>query len=130
MGWRLAAIRDYAFFGPLFDWMIERRDFPPEHLVRFVTYPFMHWGFTHMLLVLVFLLALGKMVGEIFGTAAFLAVFFGSAIVGALAFALLTDVPIRWSADIPAVYGLIGAYTFILWVRLGRWARRSTRPSR
>ncbi len=120
VGWRLNAIRDYAFFGPLFELMVERREFPPAEMARFVTYPFIHFGFTHMLLVLVFLLALGKMVGEIFGTAAFLAVFFGSAIVGALVFTVLTDVNTPLLGGYPAVYGLIGAYTFILWVRLGQ----------
>jgi rhomboid protease GluP len=120
VGWRLNAIRDFAFFGPLFELMVERREFPLSEMARFVTYPFVHFGFTHMLLVLVFLLALGKMVGEVFGAAAFLAVFFGSAIVGALVFTWLTDVNTPLLGGYPAVYGLIGAYTFILWVRLGQ----------
>ncbi|NNF72696.1 MAG: rhomboid family intramembrane serine protease [Rhodobacteraceae bacterium] len=120
VGWRLSAMQDYAFFGPVFDLMLELGRFPPEHLMRFVTYPFVHVGFTHMLMVMVFLLALGKMAGEVLGAISVLVLFFSSAIVGALVFALATDDPSPLLGGYPAVYGLIGAYTFILWVRLGQ----------
>ncbi len=118
VGWRLAAMREYAFSGAILDWMIETGRYPPEHLKRFVTYPFIHVSFTHTAFVLVFLLALGKMVGEVFGTLAFLLVFFLSAIVGALAYGLLLDDPSPVVGGYPAVYGLIGSYTFMLWISL------------
>ena len=120
VGWRQAALQDYAFFGEILDVMIARGSWPPEHVMRLFTYPFVHYGFTHALFVLVFLLALGKMVGEVLGTFAVLAVFFGSAVAGALAYALLLDDPMPLAGGFPAVYGLIGAFTFILWVNLGR----------
>jgi membrane associated rhomboid family serine protease len=120
IGWRQGALEQYAFFGAVLDWMIERGSWPPEHLMRFATYPFVHFGFTHALFVIVFLLALGKLVVETMGTLAFLAVFFGSAVAGALAFGLLLDDPVPLAGGFPAVYGLIGAYTWILWVSLGR----------
>jgi membrane associated rhomboid family serine protease len=120
VGWRLGAIRDFAFYIPIFDLMVDRGDWPMSEVRRFVTYPFIHYGFTHMLLVLVFLLALGKMVGEIFSAWAVVVIFFGSAIIGALVFAAFADVRTPLVGGYPAVYGLIGAYTFILWVRLGR----------
>lgn len=118
VGWRLEAVQDYAFSGAVFDWMIETGRLPGEHLIRFVSYPFVHFSFTHTLMVLVFLLALGKMVGELFGTAAFLLVFFLSAVVGALAYAVILDDPMPLVGGYPAVYGLIGCYTFMLWVSL------------
>lgn len=118
VGWRLAAMREYAFSGSILDWMIETGRYPLEHLKRFVTYPFIHVSFTHAAFVLVFLLALGKMVGEVFGTLAFLLVFFLSAIVGALAYGLLLNDPSPVVGGYPAVYGLIGSYTFMLWVSL------------
>lgn len=120
VGWRLDALRDYAFFGPVLDAMIEVNRWPIAEVSRFVTYPFVHYGFTHMLMVMVFLLALGKMVGEVFSAGAVLLVFFASAIVGALAFTFLTEDPTPLAGGYPAVYGLIGAFTFILWVRLGQ----------
>ncbi|MEL6517458.1 MAG: rhomboid family intramembrane serine protease [Pseudomonadota bacterium] len=119
VGWRLMALQEYAFFGPVFDLMLEAWQWPLEHVARFVTYPFVHVGFTHMIMVLVFLLALGKMVGEVFSSLAVFVIFFASAILGALIFALVTDDPSPLAGGYPAVYGLIGAFTFIMWVRIG-----------
>jgi membrane associated rhomboid family serine protease len=59
------------------------------------------------------------MVGEGFSAFAFLVVYFGSAIVGALAYWLVWDTNVALFGGYPAVYGLIGAYTFILWAELG-----------
>lgn len=118
VGWRLTAIRDFGFSGEVLDWMLSIGRFPPEHLVRFVTYPFVHYGVTHAVFVVVFILALGKMVGEIFRGWAVLVVFFGSALAGALAYWFLLDDPTPLVGGYPAVYGLIGAFTFLLWVRL------------
>ncbi len=118
VGWRLEAIRTYAFSGPVLDWMIQTGRWPAEHVMRFVTYPFIHVSFTHALMVDVFLLALGKMVGEVFGTLAVLLVFFLSAIVGALAYGFLSGSSVPLIGGYPAVYGLIGSYTFMLWLSL------------
>lgn len=118
VGWRLAAFQDYAFSGQVFDWMLATGRFPPEHLLRFFTYPFLHAGPTHAIFVIVFILALGKMVGEIFRPWAVLLVFFGSAVVGAVAYGALLDDPVPLIGGFPAVYGLIGAFTFLMWVRL------------
>ena len=118
VGWRLEAFQDYAFSAPLLEWMMETGRWSVENLKRFVTYPFVHYSFTHAIMVLVFLLALGKMVGEVFGTIAFLIVFFLSAIVGALAYTFLMNDPMPLVGGYPAVYGLIGSYTFLLWLSL------------
>ena len=117
--WRIMALQRFAFSGELFDWMRETGRWPPEHVMRFVTYPFVHAAFTQMIFVVVFVLALGKMVGEVLSQAAVLAIFFASAIVGALAYALLLDDPRPLVGGFPAAYGLIGGYTFILWVGYG-----------
>ncbi|MCO8145240.1 rhomboid family intramembrane serine protease [Rhodovulum tesquicola] len=118
VGWRLEAFQDYAFSGQVFDWMLAEGRYPPQHLMRFVTYPFVHGGVTHAVFVVVFILALGKMVAEVFRPWAVLAVFFGSAIMGAVAYGLLLNDPAPLVGGFPAVYGLIGAFTFLLWVRL------------
>ncbi len=118
IGWRLELFRSFAFSGPILDWMIDNRNWPLEHLKRFVTYPFIHFSFTHAAMVLVFLLALGKMVGEVFGTLAVLVVFFLSAFVGALAYGLILDEQAPLIGGYPAVYGLIGTYTFMMWQSL------------
>lgn len=120
VGWRTTAIQDYGFSDAAFEWMLDNRVFPAEFMIRFLTYPFVHWNFTHALFALVFLLALGKFVGEVFRPWALVAVFFGASIGGAAAFALLTETPLALVGAYPAVYGLIGAFTFILWTRLGQ----------
>jgi membrane associated rhomboid family serine protease len=118
VGWRLAAIQSYAFSGDIFDWMLANGIWPAEHLLRFVSYPFVHAGFTHALFAGVILLAMGKMTAEKFGQAAMLIVFFASGIGGALVYALLLDDPVPLMGAFPSVYGLIGAFTYMLWKSL------------
>ena len=118
VGWRLAAVQRYAFSGEIVHWMWETGRWPAEHLIRFVTYPFIHGSFTQMLFAAVMLLAMGKMVTEGFSPVAMLAVFFLSAIIGALAYTLLTDGAMPLIGAFPSVYGLIGAFTWLLWRKL------------
>jgi len=118
VGWRLEALKAYSFSPAIFDWMVQHNNWPLEEVRRFFTYPFVHYSFTQAAMVIVFLLALGKMVGEVFGTLAVLIIFFASAIVGALAYTLLLNEPQALVGGYPAVYGLIGSYTFMLWVSL------------
>ena len=115
VGWRLEAIEQFGFFAPVLEWMASTGRWNAPDLARFLTYPFLHWGFTHMLMSLVFLLALGKMVGEVMGSRAVFIIFFGSALFGAAIYALLTEAQNPLIGAYPAVYGLIGAYSFILW---------------
>ena len=118
VGWRLAAVQDFAVIGGVFDQMWALNVWPAEHLLRLVAYPFVHASFTHALFVIVFVLALGKMVGEVVSWFAVLVVFFGSAVAGALVYAWALDDPIPLIGGFPAAYGLIGAFTFLLWARL------------
>lgn len=118
IGWRLQAIQDFSFYAPLISWLIETGNWSVEHLRRFVTYPFIHTGFTHAAFVIVFLLALGKLVGEVFGNIAVLVIFFACGIFGALIYAGLVGDDRPLIGGFPSVYGLIGAYTFVLWARL------------
>lgn len=118
VGWRLEAIQKYAFSDPVFDWMVENRRWPADQLMRFVTYTFVHASFSHALFVGVFLLAMGKMVGEVFGNLAMLVIFVLSGVGGALAYALLLNDPVPLLGGFPSVYGLIGAFTYMLWRQL------------
>ena len=118
IGWRLDAVQSYAFSAEIFAWMWETGQWPAEHLIRFVSYPFVHVAFTQTLFVCVFVLAMGKMVGELFGDAAMVLIFVMSGIGGALGYALLTQSPVPLVGGFPAVYGLIGAFTYILWRQL------------
>lgn len=118
-GWRLDAFNQFGFAPEILRQMVDRWQWPPEHVLRFVTYPFVHLNFTHALFVAVFTLALGKMVAEVFRPWAVLAVFFTSAIVASLIYTLI-GMDVWLIGGYPSAYGLIGAFTFVLWTRLGQ----------
>ncbi|RUS63380.1 rhomboid family intramembrane serine protease [Pseudorhodobacter sp. E13] len=118
VGWRLDAMQRFAFAPDFMREMIANGYYPPEHLMRLISYPLVHGNFTHALFVVVFLLALGKMVGEVFRAWAVLVVFFGAALAGALAYTALPMIHTALLGGYPAVYGLIGAFTFLLWTNL------------
>lgn len=116
VGWRLEWITQFGFFDAVWTWMLESGRFPGEHMLRFVSYLFIHGGFGHTLFAVVFILAIGKMVAEAFSPLAFVAVFLLSGIAGALAYAVFLDTNIPLIGAFPGVYGLIGALTFMLWM--------------
>jgi membrane associated rhomboid family serine protease len=119
VGWRLAAIERYGFSGDVFDWMMSNGRWLPEHLLRFVTYPFVHTSFTGTLFAVVFLLALGKLVGETLGQLAVIVLFVGGGVFGALVYALVLNDPAWLVGGFPSTYGLIGGYSFVMWHTLG-----------
>ncbi|MEM8690732.1 MAG: rhomboid family intramembrane serine protease [Pseudomonadota bacterium] len=117
VGWRLAAVNDYGFSGQAFDWMVGNLRLDGGYLVRLLTYPFVQGGFTQALFASVILLAMGKLVGEVMGQRVVLILFVLCGVFGAIVFGLLTDQAWLIGA-FPCVYGLIGAYTFLLWQNL------------
>ena len=119
IGWRIAAIQDYGISPLVLDVIITRSDYAFDLIRRFVTYPFVHGDFTHALFCMALLLALGKFVGDAFGSVKTFVVFIGSAIFGALVFSLLASDTSALFGGYPPVFGLIGAYTYLLWLRLG-----------
>jgi membrane associated rhomboid family serine protease len=117
-GWRLEAVQRLAFSPEYLRRMWEAGQWPMDGLVRLVSYTVIHTSFIHFIFVLVFLLALGKFVGEVYRWWAVLAVVLVSAAVGAVVYAALPFTENALIGGYPAVYGLIGAFTFMLWVRL------------
>ena len=89
IGWRVQALERFVFAPDVMRAMIEQGQYPLNHLIRLVTYPFVHASTTHALFVIVILLALGKMVGEAFRWWAVVVVFLGAAVAGAFAFMLV-----------------------------------------
>lgn len=127
IGWRLEALRDYAFSGEIVRWMWETGRFPADHLMRFLSYPFVNASFTQALIACVFLLALGKLVAEAFGSWAFLAIFVVSGVGGALVYALVIPGPAYLTGAFPPAYGLIGAFTWLLWTKLAQVGANQSR---
>ncbi len=119
VGWRIAAFEDYAYSSVIWDYMITRDDYGFDILKRFVTYTFVNATFTSALFAAAFTLAIGKFVGDIFGNIATLIVFLVSTIFGALVFGIVVSDGQPLYGSFTPVYGLIGAYTYVIWVRLG-----------
>ena len=122
IGLRGEAINRTAFVPEVLHRMVAVGEADWSHAYRLLAYPFVHLSLTHGLFVIVFTLALGNMVAAQFRPPALLGLFFGSAIGGALAY---TAFAAFWPGRIeplvggyPAVYGLVGAFTFLLWTRL------------
>lgn len=118
VGWRMDAMEQLAYSPDLMRYMAETGQYPWQGLIRLIGYPLVHASFSHALMALVLLLALGKMVGEVFRPWAVLAVFFGAAVAGALAYTVVPGARALLIGAYPPVYGLIGAFTFLLWVNL------------
>ena len=108
---------------------------PGAQLYRLLSYPFVHYSFTHAVFVTVFLLALGNMVARQIRPLAVLCIFFGATIAGAAVYtlgaALLPTAGFGLLVGgYPGVYGLLGAFTFLLWTRLGQETRTGCARSR
>ncbi|MDR9392732.1 rhomboid family intramembrane serine protease [Roseovarius sp. SYSU LYC5161] len=127
VGWRNAAIQSYAVNSDIIGWMFQNGVFPGEHMVRFVSYAFVHGTFTHALFAGVLLLALGKFVGEVFSQAAVLALFLLSGVAGAVVFGLVGPAQPWLIGAFPGVYGLIGGFTYLMWLKLGQMGAQQYR---
>ncbi|MCB2135590.1 MAG: rhomboid family intramembrane serine protease [Rhodobacteraceae bacterium] len=119
VGWRSDALQRFALSPEMLDQMLTTGQFNADYAMRFVTYPVVHGNLTHALMAAVFILALGKFVGEVYRAWAVLAVFFGAVIVGGVAYSLVPGLRFPLYGAYPGAYGLIGAFTFIIWARLG-----------
>lgn len=119
ISWRLNAMQDYGFSPAVLDRVIAVDDYSFYVMKRFVTYSFVHASFTQALFAAALLLALGKFVGDVFSAGAVLLVVFGSMIFGAIMFGLIAEGNTPLLGIYPAIYGLIGAYTFLIWLHLG-----------
>lgn len=119
VGWRSQAIQRFAFDPDYLRLMWSAGEWPLDGLVRLASYPLVQVQVTQTVFAVVFLLALGKFVGEIFRAWAVLAVVIGSAI-GAAVLYTLAPVEAPLIGAWPPIYGLIGAFTYILWTGLGR----------
>lgn len=118
-GRRARVFNDFAFSPAVWEYTV-RGQLSFDLVKRFVSYLFVHGTFTDALFASALLLALGKFVSDVFHWAAVLVVFFGAGIFGAVLFGLVLDGTVPLIGAWPGVYGLIGAFTFITWHRLGQ----------
>ena len=117
IGWRNIAVQNLAFSPELMRYFWETGQFPLDGMHRLVSYPLVHGGLMHAALVIVIFAALGKMVGEAFRWWAVALLLLASTVVGALAYTLVPDLRAPLIGGYPPVYGLIGAFTFLMLTR-------------
>ncbi len=120
IGWRLDMLGKLGFDPVDFRHMLATQGWSAREAFTLVSYAFVHLSLMHAAMVVVFILALGKFVGEVFASWAVAVVFLGSVVIGALVYASLPFTQMTLVGGYPGAYGLIGAFTWILWVRLGR----------
>ncbi|MCG6903340.1 MAG: rhomboid family intramembrane serine protease [Rhodobacter sp.] len=118
ISWRRDALLQYGFSGPAFDRMIELGTWDADAVMRMFTYPFVHYGFAQVLFMAVLVLALGKWVAERLAQWTIPVIFVVSALFGALVYGLALNTPVVLVGGFPGAYGLIGAFTFLLWTNL------------
>ena len=119
IGWRLQAVERFGLFPELLKYQWANGGYPLEELPRLVSYVAVHGSFTNALFAVVMVLALGNMVAGVFRWWGVLMVFLGSVIVGGAAYGLLVPgLRTQLIGAFPGVYGLIGAFTFLIWTKL------------
>ena len=130
IGWRISAVEDYGFSPVIWELVVERGNYAWELVRRFVTYAFIHQSFTGALFAGALTLALGKYVGDIFRNIPTLIVFLLSTIVGASVFGMIVEGGQPLIGAYTPVYGLIGAYTYIVWLSLGAMGQNQMKAFR
>lgn len=121
IGWRLQAVERFGAFPELLRYQWETGGAPLQELHRLVSYSLVHGSFTNALFAVVMLLALGKMVAEVFRWWAVVTVVVASAAVGAAAYGFFVPgLKAPLIGAFPAVYGLIGAFTYLIFTGLAR----------
>jgi rhomboid protease GluP len=112
--WRNVIANRYGFSNFAMFVMWDTGQFPFDGMIRFVTYMFVHVNFVGTLFSLVFVLALGKFVGERMSSLSVLVIYLGSGIIGAFLQALINGPASAMLGESAPSFGLIGALSWIL----------------
>lgn len=120
IGWRLDAVNTYGFSPRVLDRVLVSGDYSFDMLIRFVTYPFVNMALTQVAFCAALTLALGKFTAGFYGSVKTVGLYLFAAIIGAIVYGLLVDGQFPLLGGFTPVYGLIGAYTYALWLRLGQ----------
>ena len=116
LGWRIEAMSALGFSAPLFEHALTTRAPSVDAAMRFASFALVHQGPVHALFGLVLLLALGKAVSERFAQWAMLLILLAGSVGGALAYGIFAEGRALLVGIYPGVYGLIGAFTWALYM--------------
>lgn len=118
-GIRALAIQQFAYFPEVVQAALQRGAWGADVLWRFITFSFVNLGFLGTIFSGVMTLALGKYVAESLGEVTFVAVFFLSAIFGAVVYTAVPGQTYPLFGAYPAAFGLLGAFSFVLYTQAG-----------
>ena len=118
IGWRIAAFEDFAFFPRLWAFQMQDGAWDLGGLRRLITYAVLNPGFIQAVFACVFILAFGKFVGDLIGGARALLIFVVSSIGAAAIYGTVFPNELTLVGSFPGAYGLLGAYTYILFLML------------
>ena len=114
-GWRAQALVAIGINPDLQGWMLEARQAPPEHLLRYLGFGFVHLGPLQAALVVVITAALGKYCAERLGSWRVLLLALSQAM-GGFAFGLIAQ-PGTWLiGGYPLIFALAGCYAGLIWI--------------
>lgn len=117
VGWRVELVNRFGFYNAAAQAMYGLQQFLPDQVMRFVTYPFFHRGWQDALFSAVFILALGKFVGDRTHWGNLLATFVVSSAVTALVASFVFGPQYLLLGAWAPVCGWIGALTWLLWLQ-------------
>lgn len=120
VGWRIVAVEEFGFAPAVLDRVLVSQDYSFDILKRFVTYTFINAQLVQVAFCTALILALGKFTAEYFGALKVLIIYLVASIAGAVVFGLMAEGNALLLGAFTPVYGLIGAYTYVLWLRLGQ----------
>ena len=114
-GWRAQALVAIGVSPDVQGWMLETRQTPPEHLLRYLGFGFVHLGPLQAALVIVITAALGKFCAERLGSWRVLAVLILAQAMSGFAFGLVAA-PGAWLiGGYPMIFALAGCYAGLVW---------------
>ena len=115
---RMLLIQKYGVSPNLANWMLGTGNFSTDYVFRFIVYPFVNLSSLSVIFAGVLLLALGKMVGEVFSAFSVILIWFLSTTLAAFFYSISATNGQILVGSYPGVYGFVGAYTFVSWITL------------
>ena len=130
VGWRLDLIDRFAVTGAVWEQVWARGNHAIDLLVRFIAYPFVNGSFTQVAFCAALTLALGKFTSEFYGGLRVAGIWIVTSVAGAAVYGAAASGGYPLFGGFPPVYGLIGAYTYALWLRQKAAGERQIRAFR
>ena len=113
-GWRVEMMRFFGFHKAVFDHILVGGNMEAKVVWPFISYLFISRSFMHMLIASALILAMGKMISDMFSGLAVLVLFVGCGLAGALAFGMFSKAgAFPLIGAYPVFYGFIGTFTWI-----------------